>query len=104
MMRSRPEEKKIENKKPLRKTETMATFVKNDKNQNKGKAREESKKLTLKERKEVKYSFDDEDVEQIFDELLAAKTIKLPEPKSQMRLIRPTISIIADIIASSVIP
>ena len=59
----------------------MATFINTGNNRDKGKAREPPKKLTLKERKEVKYSFDDDDVDQIFDELLKAKAIKLPESK-----------------------
>ena len=35
----------------------------------------------MKERRQVKYSFDDDDMDSIFSELLAAKSIKLPEPK-----------------------
>ena len=72
---------RFENKKPLKKGESMATFINTSNNKDKGKAREPQKKLTLKERKEVKYSFDDDDVDQIFDELLKAKAIRLPEPK-----------------------
>ncbi|KAM1419624.1 hypothetical protein ACFXTO_023149 [Malus domestica] len=62
----------------------MATFVKVDKKSDNIKRKEETKgtrRLSLKERKEVKYSFDDEDVGTIFDELLAAKMITLLEPK-----------------------
>lgn len=47
----------------------------------KEKGKEETRRPTLKEIKEVKYTFDDEDVETILDELLTAKAIKLPEPK-----------------------
>lgn len=61
--------------------ESLATFVKTDTKSNACKGKEGSRKLTLKERKEAKYSFDDEDVEQIFDELYKAKVIELPKPK-----------------------
>ncbi|XP_060968195.1 uncharacterized protein LOC133035834 [Cannabis sativa] len=71
---------RFENKKPFKRGESMATFV-NTGNKDKEKAQEPQKKLTLKERKEVKYSFDDDDVDQIFNELLKAKAIRLPEPK-----------------------
>ncbi|KAI5347415.1 hypothetical protein L3X38_015294 [Prunus dulcis] len=74
-------EKKSEGKKTFKKGESIATFVKTDKKNDRGKGKEETRRLTLKERKEVKYTFDDEDVETILDELLAAKAIKLPEPK-----------------------
>ena len=65
----------------------MATFVKrsrptNDGNISKnGKQREEGRRITLQERKEKNYPFDDDDVQGIFDELMAAKAISLPEPK-----------------------
>ncbi|KAI5338992.1 hypothetical protein L3X38_018264 [Prunus dulcis] len=74
-------EKKNEGKKTFKKGESMANFIKMDKKNDGGKGKEETRRLTLKERKEVKYTFDDEDVETILDELLAAKAIKLPEPK-----------------------
>ncbi|XP_040372026.1 uncharacterized protein LOC121052108 [Rosa chinensis] len=61
--------------------ESLATFVKTDNKSNTCKGREGSRKLTLKERKEVKYSFDDDDVEHIFGELINAQAIELPEPK-----------------------
>ena len=61
--------------------ESLATFVKTDTKSNACKGKEGSRKLTLKERKEVKYSFDDDDVEQIFNELYKAKAIELPKPK-----------------------
>ncbi|XP_024199875.1 uncharacterized protein LOC112203083 [Rosa chinensis] len=61
--------------------DSLATFVKTDEKSNVCKGKERSRKLTLKERKEVKYSFDDDDVEQIFSELYKAKEIELPEPK-----------------------
>lgn len=55
----------------------MITSVKNEKL----KAKEASKQITLKERKDVKYYFFDDDVEEMFDELLASNALKLPEPK-----------------------
>ncbi|KAK9911071.1 hypothetical protein M0R45_034994 [Rubus argutus] len=61
--------------------ESLATFVKTDIKSNACKGKEGFRKLTLKERKEAKYSFNDEDVEQIFDELYKAKGIELPKPK-----------------------
>ena len=76
--------KKGDNKRTPKKGDSMATFVKVDKKNDNVKRKEETKgtrRLSLKERKEVKYSFDDEDVGTIFDELLAAKMITLPEPK-----------------------
>ncbi|KAM1706158.1 hypothetical protein ACFX2K_028340 [Malus domestica] len=76
--------KKGDNKRMPKKGDSMATFVKVDKKSDNVKRKEETKgtrRLSLKERKEVKYSFDDEDVGTIFDELLAAKMITLPEPK-----------------------
>ncbi|CAB4273271.1 unnamed protein product [Prunus armeniaca] len=62
---------------------------KNDKKSTKGESKENEKgqskdppkKLTLKERKEVKYSFDDDVVEEIFDQFLASKAITLSESK-----------------------
>jgi len=65
----------------------MATFVKsstptNGENTNKnGKQREEGRRPTLQERKEKKYSFDDDDVQGIFNELMAVRAISLPESK-----------------------
>ena len=66
----------------------MATFVKknsrptNGGNVNKNiKEKEEGWWLILQERTEKKYPFDDDDVQGIFDELMAAKAISLPEPK-----------------------
>ncbi|XP_061999350.1 uncharacterized protein LOC133716689 [Rosa rugosa] len=63
--------------------ESLATFVETDTKSNKCKGKEGSRKFTLKERKEVKYSFDDDDVEQIFSELNKARVIEPPEPKRQ---------------------
>ena len=57
----------------------MATFVNNGRQNGKGK--EGSNKLTLKEIKKMKYSFHDDDVEGIFNELMKEKAIQLPEPK-----------------------
>lgn len=87
------EKKNGPKKSTVKKGETMATFIKSDKkngnnsnnsnnnnNNNKGKD-ERPRRLSLKERKSVKYSFDDDDVDSIFDELLAAKVVKLPESK-----------------------
>jgi len=68
----------------------MATFVRtspkpiNGRNFNKnGKAKqkEEGRRITLQEWKEKKYPFDDDDVQGIFDDLMAAKAISFPEPK-----------------------
>ncbi|KAM2162439.1 hypothetical protein ACFX1Q_040230 [Malus domestica] len=76
--------KKRDNKRMPKKGDSMATFVKVNKKSDNVKRKEETKgtrRLSLKERKEVKYSFDDEDVGTIFDELFAAKMIMLPEPK-----------------------
>lgn len=61
--------------------ESLATFVKTDTKSNAFKGKEGLGKLTLKERNEVTYSFDDDDVEQIFDELYKAKAIELLKPK-----------------------
>ena len=57
----------------------MATFVNNGRQNGKGK--EGLKKLTLEKRKKIKYSFHDDDVEGIFNELMKEKAIQLPEPK-----------------------
>ncbi|KAL4614682.1 hypothetical protein ACB092_07G071000 [Castanea dentata] len=46
-----------------------------------GRSKEGSKKLTLEEKKKTKYSFHDDDVEGIFNELMKEKAIQLPEPK-----------------------
>ncbi|CAL2227449.1 unnamed protein product [Prunus armeniaca] len=69
------------NDKKSAKGESLATFVKTEKKNDKGQNKDPPKRLTLKERKEVKYSFDDDDVEEIFDQLLASKGITLPESK-----------------------
>ncbi|CAB4319825.1 unnamed protein product [Prunus armeniaca] len=69
------------NDKKSAKGESLATFVKTEKKNDKGQSKDPPKRLTLKERKKVKYSFDDEDVEEIFDQLLASKGITLPESK-----------------------
>ncbi|CAL9017106.1 unnamed protein product [Prunus brigantina] len=69
------------NDKKSTKGESLATFVKTEKKSDKGQNKDPPKRLTLKERKEVKYSFDDEDVEEIFDQLLASNGITLPESK-----------------------
>ena len=79
--------KREEGKRPIKKGDSMATFVKSSRppnggNNNKsGKQREEGRRPTLQERKEKKYPFDDDDVQGIFDELMAAKAISLPDPK-----------------------
>ena len=73
------EEKNTEGKKPQNNGEVMATFVKNGRQNGKGK--EGSKNLTLEEKKKMKYSFHDDDVEGIFNELMKEKAIQLPEPK-----------------------
>jgi len=73
-------DKKSDNKNTT-KRESLATFVKTENKNDKGKTKDPPKRLTLKERKEVKYSFDDDDVEEIFDQLLASKAITLPESK-----------------------
>ena len=73
------EEKNIEGKKPLNNGEVMATFVNNGRQNGKGK--EGSKNLTLEEKKKTKYSFHNDDVEEIFNELMKGKAIQLPEPK-----------------------
>jgi len=76
-----------ESKRPIKKGESMATFVKssgptNGGNINKnGKQREEGRRPTLQERKEKKYPFNDDDVQGIFDELMAATAISLSKPK-----------------------
>ena len=57
----------------------MAVFVNNGRQNRKGK--EGSKKLTLEEKKKTKYSFHDDDVEEIFNELMKEKAIQLPKPK-----------------------
>ncbi|KAI5316645.1 hypothetical protein L3X38_036352 [Prunus dulcis] len=69
------------NDKKSAKGESLATFVKTEKRNDKGQSKDPPKKLTLKERKDVKYSFNDEDVEEIFDQLLASNSIALPESK-----------------------
>ena len=80
------EEKNIEGKKPRNNGEVMATFVNNGRQNGKGK--EGSKKLTLEEKKKTKYSFHDDDVEGILNELMKEKAIQLPEPKDLLKLIR----------------
>ncbi|KAM1786196.1 hypothetical protein ACFX12_039014 [Malus domestica] len=83
-LENKSDTKNGDNKRMSKKGDSMATFVKVDKKSDNIKRKEETKgtrRLSLKERKEVKYSFDDEDVGTIFDELLAAKMITLPEPK-----------------------
>jgi len=65
----------------------MATYVKSSRPTNGGnvnknvKQREEGRLPTLQERKEKKYPFDDDDVQGIFDELMAAKAISPPKLK-----------------------
>ncbi|KAL6284489.1 hypothetical protein ACE6H2_015419 [Prunus campanulata] len=61
--------------------ESMATFAKCNKKFKNGKGKERPRKFTYKERKEVKYTFDIDDVEQILTELLMVNAIKLPKPK-----------------------
>jgi len=81
--------KREEIKRPNKKRALMATFVRaspmptNDGNFNngKGKQKEGARRLTLQERKEKRYPFDNDDVQGIFDELMAAKALSLPEPK-----------------------
>ena len=80
--------KREEIKRPNKKGESMAAFVRaspkltNGGNFNgKGKQKEGARRLTLHERKEKKYPFDDDDVQWIFDELMATKAISLLEPK-----------------------
>ena len=82
--------KREEIKRPIKKGESMAAFVRtspkpanggNFNKNDKGKQKEEGRRLTLQERKEKKYPFDDDDVQGIFDELMAAKAISLLEPK-----------------------
>ena len=73
------EEKNTEGKKPRNNGEVMATFVKNGRQIGKGK--EGLKNLTLEEKKKMKYSFHDDDVEGIFNELMKEKAIQLLEPK-----------------------
>ena len=73
--------KREEIKRPNKKGESMATFVRaspkpiNGGNLNKGKdkQKERARRLTLQERKEKKYPFDVDDAQGIFDELMAAK-------------------------------
>ncbi|CAL9019532.1 unnamed protein product [Prunus brigantina] len=69
------------NGKKSAKGESLATFVKTKKKNEKGQSKDPPKRLTLKECKEVKYSFDDDDVEEIFDQLLASNAITLLELK-----------------------
>ena len=73
------EEKNTKGKKPRNNGEVMATFVNNGRQNGKGK--EGLKNLTLEEKKKTKYSFHDDDVEGIFNELMKEKAIQLPEPK-----------------------
>jgi len=63
----------------------MATFIRtslkptnggNFNKNGKGKQKEEGRRLTLQERKEKKYPFDDNDVHGKFDELMAAKAFQ----------------------------
>ncbi|CAL8087432.1 unnamed protein product [Prunus armeniaca] len=68
------------NDKKSAKGESLATFVKIEKKNDKGESHP-PKRLTLKEHKEVKYSFDDDNVEEIFDQLLVFNAITLPESK-----------------------
>ncbi|KAL8158914.1 LOW QUALITY PROTEIN: hypothetical protein V2J09_000451 [Rumex salicifolius] len=82
------ETRKDDNKRLQKRGESMATFIRptnralvetNPKSQGKG-AREPYKKLTLQERKEKKYPFDDDDVQGIFKELISSKLLVLPKP------------------------
>jgi len=66
----------------------MATFIKTSSRSTNGgtvnknvKQNEEGRRLTLQERKEKKYPFHDDDVQGIFDELMAAKATSILEPK-----------------------
>ncbi|KAI5323357.1 hypothetical protein L3X38_032429 [Prunus dulcis] len=52
-----------------------------EKKSDKGQSKDPLKRPTLKEHKKVKYSFGDEDVEEIFDQLLASNGITLLESK-----------------------
>ncbi|CAB4282677.1 unnamed protein product [Prunus armeniaca] len=69
------------NDKKSAKGESLATFIKIGKKNDKGQSKDPHKRLTLKERKEIKYYFDNEDVEEIFDQLLASNAITLPKSK-----------------------
>ncbi|KAI5338767.1 hypothetical protein L3X38_018039 [Prunus dulcis] len=91
------------NDKKSAKGESLATFVKTEKKSDKGQSKDPPKMLILKERKEVKYSFDDEDVEEIFDQRLASNGITLPESKRPAEAKRQITLGIAGIIASPVI-
>jgi len=81
--------KQEEIKRPNKKGESMATFVKaspnptnyENFNNGKGKQKEGARRLTLQERKEKKYPFNDDDIQGIFDELMTAKALSLPELK-----------------------
>ena len=76
-------------KRPIKKGELMVIFIKtnskppNDENFNNGKGKQKGggRWITLQESKEKKYPFDDDDVQGIFDELMATEAISLPEPK-----------------------
>lgn len=59
----------------------MVIIVNPRQNNDQEKSKEPSKWLTLKERKDVKYSFTDEDVDEIFDSLLQANALTLPKLK-----------------------
>ena len=105
-LEKRSDTNKGDDKRTAKEGDFMATFVKVDKKNDNVKRKEETKgtrRPSLKERKEVKYSFDDEDVGTIFDELLAAKMITLPEPKRPAEVIRLMIQSIVGIIDSSAI-
>lgn len=72
------------------KEESLATFVhangKKGNRSNKGK--KAKRRSSLKEKKDAKYSFHDDDVEAIFKELLKEKAIILPKPKRPFELTR----------------
>ena len=61
--------------------DSLATFVKTSETSKACDKDDMSRELTLRERKKVKYSFADEDVEEIFNVLYKENVIELPKPK-----------------------
>jgi len=84
-----------EGKRPIKKGESMAAFIKRNSkpsngenfNNDKGKRKEGGRRITLQERKEKKYPFDDDDVQGISDELMATKPFLFQSQNDLLRSI-----------------
>lgn len=68
-----------------------------------GEEKKGSERFTLKQRKEVKYTFDDHDVGQMLSELFTVRVIELPELKGHAEVNNNMTPIIFGTIVFSVI-